>query len=58
MKSNQDIAKSVESARRIVHDIYANDNRLKNPKQQGPDSGVAQETKIVFQEVLRYLLNN
>ena len=42
----------------IVKDIYSNDARLKNPKHQNPDSGVAEETKIVFQEVLRYLLNN
>jgi len=58
MKSNQDIIKAVESAKKIVHNIYVDDKRLKNPKQQSPDSGVAQETKIVFQEVLRYLLNN
>jgi hypothetical protein len=57
MKSKEEIIKAVETAQSVVRDIYANDPRAKNPKQQNPDSGFAQETKIVFKEVLRYLLN-
>lgn len=58
MKSKEEIIKIVKTAKSIVADIYADDPRLKKSNQQNPDSGVAQETKIVFQEVLRYLLQN
>lgn len=55
-KSNEDIKQAVERARKTVQDIYRNDERLKQDPR--PDSGVARETDIVFQEVLRHLLEN
>lgn len=57
MKSNEEIKKAVENAREIVKSIYADDPRLQKQENQRPDSGVTVETNIVFQEVLKYLLN-
>ena len=57
MKSKEEIKKAVETSREIVGELYANDSRLLKEENQRPDSGVAVETNIVFQEVLKYLLN-
>lgn len=58
MKTNPEIIKAVNEARVIVQTIYKYDERLNNKKSQESQSGLAEETKIVFKETLRYLLNN
>ena len=58
MKSEKEISEIVKKAKAIVKGMYENDERLKNPKNQVPNSGVTVEMNIVFQEVLRYMLNS
>jgi hypothetical protein len=58
MKSDEEIMKVVEKTKLLVQKIYEKDPRILDPKQQQPGSGVVEETKIVFKEVLRYLLKN
>ena len=58
MKTNQEIIKAVEEAKIVVQTIYKYDERMLNQKSYEQNSGVAEESKIVFTEVLKYLLNN
>jgi hypothetical protein len=54
MKSDEEIRATVERARRIVHDLYLKDERLKQRPRK--DAGVVREMDIVLHEVLHSLL--
>lgn len=56
VKSDAQIAAAVKRARNVVQAIYKDDPRI--AKVKGPNDGVVRETEIVFQETLRYLLEN
>ena len=58
MKTDEKIIEAVNKAKKIVQKIYADDPRLKNAKNQTPNSGVTMESNIVFREVLRHCLDN
>jgi hypothetical protein len=58
MKSDKEIEEIVKKAKAVVKGMYEDDERLKNPKNQVPNSGVTVEMNVVFQEVLRHMLNS
>ncbi len=57
VKSDEEIKQVVDKARKLVQEIYKDDERLKQQNQKN-NSGIARETDIVFKEILKYLLNN
>ena len=58
VKTDKELVDCVVRARSIVNEVYKNDSRFKDAKQQQPGSGLVRETDIVFKEILRHLLNN
>ncbi len=58
MKTNPEIIKAINQAKIIVNTIYKYDERIHKAKNKDEQTGVIDETKIVFAETLRYLLNN
>lgn len=58
MKTNDEIKEIVNKARELVKEIYDNDERLKKPENQTPNSEVVNEMNIVFKAILKYMLNN
>lgn len=57
VKSNEEIKKIIGETRDLVKEIYKDDERLKSGN-LASDSGIARETDIVFNVVLKYLLNS